>query len=81
MPSIRKHKLIFELPASLKESKFKEVLDSAIKLTYSMNQPMIYRNSMCVEKNQFIHNYKDGRIYLIEQNQENSEERVIKVLS
>jgi hypothetical protein len=81
MPSIRKHKLIFELPASLKESKFKEVLKGAIKLTYSLNQPVIYRNNLCVERNQFIHNYKDGRVYLIEQNQENSEERVLKVLS
>jgi hypothetical protein len=81
MHSIRKHKLIFELPTSIKENKFKEVLNSAIKLTYSMNQPVTYRNSLCVERNQFIHNYKDGRTYLIEQDQENSEERVLKVLS
>ena len=80
MPSIRKRKLIFELPTSVKEDRFREVLEKAIKLTYSMDRPLVYRDNQCVKRNQFIHRYKDGRTFLIEQDQENSEERVIEIL-
>jgi len=80
MKSTKTNKLIFELSTAQKESEFRNVLDQAMKRAYSKNRPLIYRNHLCVKKNQFIHYYKDGRTYLIEQDQNNSQERILKVL-
>lgn len=74
------NKLIFELSSVQKEARFKQVLDEAMLLTYTMDRPLIYRNKLCIKNNQFIHQHKDGRSYLIEQDQNNSKERVIKEL-
>lgn len=74
------NKLIFELSSAQKEARFKPVLEKAMLLTYAMDRPLIYRNKLCIKKNQFIHQHKDGRSYLIEQDQNNSKERVIKEL-
>lgn len=73
-------KLIFELPRVQKVIRFKEVLDEAMLQTYAMDRPLIYRNNLCIKKNQFIHQHKDGRIFLIEQDQNDSKERILKVL-
>lgn len=76
----KQSKLIFELSRVQKEIRFKEVLDKAMLQTYAMDRPLIYRNSLCIKKNQFIHQHKNGRIFLIEQDQNDSKERVIKEL-
>jgi len=44
----------------------------------AQNLPIIYKNSMCISRNQFIHEYPDGRKFLIRQNRNTSEEKVIR---
>lgn len=55
------------------KARLREILDAQAK----KGLPMVYRNEMCIKDNQFIHEYPDGRRYLIEQNQQNSEETVL----
>jgi hypothetical protein len=42
------------------------------------NLPLIYKNFMCTNSNQFIHEYPDGRKFLIRLNRNTSEEKIIK---
>jgi hypothetical protein len=44
----------------------------------SKNLPIVYKTSICISKNQFIHEYPDGRKFLIKQDQNTSEETVIR---
>lgn len=76
----KQNKLIFELSRVQKVIRFKEVLDEAMLQTYAMDRPLVYRNDLCVKKNQFIHQHKDGRMFLIEQDQNDSKERILKEL-
>jgi hypothetical protein len=76
----KQSKLIFELSRVQKEIRFKEALDKAMLQTYAMDRPLVYRNSLCIKKNQFIHQHKNGKTFLIEQDQNNSKERIIKEL-
>ncbi len=42
------------------------------------NLPLIYKNFMCINSNQFIHEYPDRRKFLISININNSEETILK---
>ena len=81
MRASKKNKLIFEVPRAQKEGIFKQVLENAMKDAFAKEVPMIYRNKLCVKRNQFIHFYPDGRTFLIEQDQNNSKEKILKVLN
>jgi hypothetical protein len=78
--SAKGHKFIFELTQLEKESKLRMVLEEELAKVVAMNQPVIYRNELCVKPNLFIHQYPDGRKELIELNSNTSEEKVIKIL-
>ncbi|MGN7986057.1 hypothetical protein ACTJKC_01890 [Pedobacter sp. 22226] len=79
--SKRESRLIFEVPKSEKEHRFHTVLEQLKQLKVKLNQPFVYRNELCVERNQFIHQYPNGDIFLIEQDQQDSSEKVLRVLS
>jgi hypothetical protein len=76
----KKHRLIFELSKSERESRLMSVLNEAIKVAADMQQPLVYKNNLCIQPNFFIHQYPNGKKFLIEQNQENSQERILKEL-
>lgn len=78
--SAKGHKFIFELTQQEKESKLRMVLEEELAKVVAMNQPVIYRNELCVKPNLFIHQYPDGRKVLVELNTTNSEEKIIKIL-
>lgn len=73
-------KLFFQLSKEEQDSRLKAVLEEEMVREKAMNLPIIYRNELCVEPNQFIHKYPNGRTELIEINIDNCEEKVIKVL-
>lgn len=73
-------KLFFQLSKEEQDSRLKAVLEEEMVKVKAMNLPIIYRNELCVEPNQFIHKYPNGRTEIIEINIDNSEEKVIKVL-
>lgn len=76
----KRQKLIFELSELEKENKLKTVLAAELEKAMAMNQPIIYRNELCIRPNLFIHKYPNGRKELIEQNSHNSEEKIITIL-
>jgi len=77
---VKSRRLIFELSPKEKEIKLKAVLSEAItNLTY-LDQPIVYRNELCVKPNLFIHKYPNGKRVLIEQDTQNSTEKTIRVL-
>jgi len=77
----KEHRLIFELSKSERESLLRSALDEVIQLAIDMEQPFVYRNSLCTERNYFIHRYPNGKKFLISQNQENSKETVLRELT
>lgn len=79
--STQKSRLIFEVPELEKQHRFQQVLERLKALKTTVNQPFVYRNELCIQPNQFIHQYPNGDIFLIEQNQQDSSERVLRVLS
>jgi len=79
MPA-KNRRLIFELSTKEKENKFKTVVFEAINNLTALNQPIVYRNELCVKPNLFIHKYPDGKSVLIEQDTRNSAEKTILVL-
>ena len=56
MPAKRR-RLIFELSSIEKESKPNAALSEDIKKATVLNQPMVYRNELCVKPNLFVHKY------------------------
>mgnify|MGYP001482872642 CR=1 FL=1 len=78
--SAHRQKLIFELSTQEKENRLRTVLAEELAKVVAMNQPVIFRNELCVKPNLFIHQYPDGRKELIELNSNNSEEKIIKIL-
>jgi len=81
MAPSKKHRLIFELSKTERESLLKSALNDAIQLTVDLQQPFVYRNSLCIQPNFFIHHYPNGKKYLISQNQDNSKESVLRELA
>lgn len=77
----KKRRLIFELSPEERDKKFKAVLSEATKKAAALNLPLVYRNELCVKPNMFIHKYPNGRRVLIEQDQDTSVERTVKVLN
>jgi len=61
------------------KSKLKEVLVKTLEEQASKNLPFVYRDKSCVTKSQFIHLYPNGNKVLIQQDRNNSTEKVIKV--
>jgi len=69
---------LFDLSGDEISERLKAVVMRALNEREAQNLPLVYRTSLCTRKNQFIHEYPDGRTYLIQQNSNNSEERVIR---
>ena len=80
MPSRPTNKFLFDLTADERYGRLLAVVLDAITEQKEHNLPIVYRNSMCISPNQFIHEYPDGKKFLIRQNRNNSEEKVIKQL-
>lgn len=76
-----KHRLIFELSKSERELRLKSALNEVVQLTIDMQKPFVYRNSLCIQPNFFIHQYPNGKKFLISQNQEDSRESVLRELA
>lgn len=72
--------MVFELSAEEKERKFKAVLSKELQRDRALNLPMVYRNELCIKPNMFIHKYPDGKRILIEQDLQNSTEKIIRIL-
>ena len=71
---------LLDVSAKERESRLSVVLYSTIAAQKKLNLPMVYRNSLCKADNQFIHEYPNGKKYLIRQNLRNSEEKIIREL-
>lgn len=80
MANNKKHRLIFELSKSERELQLRSALNEAIRLSVDMQKPFVYRNNLCIQPNFFIHQYPNGKKFLISQNQENSKESVLREL-
>jgi len=53
-------------------------LDKVLKAQANKNLPLVYRNSLCVKENQFIHQYVSGKKFLVQQNRADSEEIILR---
>jgi hypothetical protein len=73
-------KSLLDLSTRERENRFKAVLKNVLAERKAQNVPIVYRNSLCVSRNQFIHEYPNGQKFLIRQNQNNSEEKIIREL-
>ena len=80
MPNERKHKFILESPNAETERELKAVLTAAIRKAKEMNQPLIYRNNLCVKPSLFIHKYPNGEEFLVEQDVNTLSEKKVRVL-
>jgi broad specificity phosphatase PhoE len=60
------------------ERRMTHVLLQVLKLHAEKNIPLVYRDSHCIAKNQFIHQYPNGRKFLISQDQTNSKEAILR---
>ncbi|SDZ93721.1 hypothetical protein SAMN05192529_104172 [Arachidicoccus rhizosphaerae] len=60
--------------------RLEKTLHTALKIQASRNIPLVYRDKHCIRKNQFIHQYPDGKTFLIRQDRHTSKEVVIKQL-
>jgi len=81
MAKNKKHRLIFELSKSERELRLKSALNEVVQLTIDMQKPFVYRNNLCIQPNFFIHQYPNGKKYLISQDQENSKENILRELA
>lgn len=77
----KKHRLIFELSKSERELRLKSALNEVIQLTVDMQKPLVYRNNLCIQPNFFIHQYPNGKKFLISQDEENSKENILRELA
>jgi hypothetical protein len=78
MPTVSKANLLFDRsPNEIAESLF-AVISNELKNRKAKNLPVVYKNSMCINKNEFIHEYPDGRKFLISQDINTSEETIIR---
>jgi hypothetical protein len=68
---------LYDLSPTEIEKKLRSVLMNELNERKAMNLPIVYKNSLCISKNQFIHEYPDGRKFLIKQNTNTSEETII----
>ncbi|MBB6498179.1 hypothetical protein [Pedobacter cryoconitis] len=66
MATGEKRKLFFELSKSEKEKRFRSVLNPVLKRNRELNQPVVFRNSLCHKSNQFVHKYPNGKQFIIE---------------
>jgi hypothetical protein len=62
------------------ETRMTHVLLQVLKMHSDKNIPLVYRDSHCVARNQFIHQYPNGRKFLISQDQTNSKETILHEL-
>lgn len=77
----KRTRLIYELTTAEQKSRFSTVLIVALNHAITLNQPIVYRNELCVRPGLFIHQYPDGKKLLIEQDADSFSERTVKVLS
>jgi hypothetical protein len=80
MASNPENNFLFGLNASERYEQLYAVVKAAVSSKIANNLPVVYRNVLCVKSNQFIHEYPNGQIFLISQNQKTSEEKVIRQL-
>jgi len=73
-----KQKLVIDKSRQELTEKIHATLAAVLKDHAAKNLPIVYRNSLCVKKNQFIHEYADGKKFLIQQNITNSEETILQ---
>lgn len=50
------------------------------KRSIKLNVPIVFRNRLCKKPNQFIYKYPNGKEYLVELNQSNSQETILREL-
>ncbi len=73
-----KQKLVFDMSQQELKVKLQTTLDKVLKSQASKNLPLVYRNSLCIKENQFIHEYSNGKKFLIQQNRTNSRETILR---
>ncbi len=62
------------------EARLKSVLKTTLKRHAHMRIPVVYKDSRCIHPNEFIHEYPDGRKFLIRQSLHSSRETVLREL-
>lgn len=76
----KKNELIFELSETEIEARLKKVLKPILDQNAALQQPVVYRNSLCIKPNFFIHKFPNGNRLLIERNLDDSSAKTVKVL-
>lgn len=80
MQAKKKAILILDCSAGDLTAQLEKTLKTALDKKATMNLPLVYRNSFCKQRNQFVHEYPNGKKLLIQQNSKTSEEIVLKEL-
>jgi hypothetical protein len=62
------------------EAQLRSVLERALKSHARKHIPLVYKDNRCVRPNDFIHEYPDGRKFLIRQSLRSSKETVLREL-
>jgi hypothetical protein len=73
-----RHKQVFEMNSNELNVQLRNTLDKELKFQASKNIPLVYRNNFCFKENQFIHEYPNGKKFLIEQDQATSKETILR---
>lgn len=80
MSTEHRKKHVVDLTADEFHSRLLAVVINALNEQKALNLPLVYKNSMCLATNQFIHEYPDGQKFLISQDITTSEETIIKLI-
>lgn len=62
------------------EVRLRNVLRQTLKEHADKNIPLVYQNKECIKSSQFVHQYPNGRKFLIDQNRLNSKETILREL-
>ncbi|SIO51960.1 hypothetical protein [Chitinophaga niabensis] len=73
-------KVIHTVAAPNLEARLKSVLKRTLRSHASKNIPIVYKDQRCKRPNEFIHEYPDGRKFLICQSRDTSSETVLRRL-
>ncbi|WP_343303968.1 hypothetical protein AAHN97_20570 [Chitinophaga niabensis] len=67
-------------PTPSLEARLKSVLKRTLRSHARKDIPVVYKDQRCKRPNEFIHEYPDGRTFLIRQSRNTSNETVLRQL-
>lgn len=58
--------------------RLRSTLDKVLASQAKKNIPIVYKDALCIKSNQFVHEYSNGNKYLIQQDQTDSTEIILR---